>query len=112
MSDMATILAELKNKAADSAQEEQLRRLFQEIADRFESNSSQGVSSLLGDKMNHLRQAFDQPYRAGFGRVVERSVQGVDIDASGHPSFPNFSIEVKTTVDVKVHLARKDIDGL
>lgn len=37
-------------------------------------------------------------YRLGFRRVVERSVQGVDIDISDHATFTPFSIEVKTTI--------------
>ncbi|MBI4456893.1 MAG: hypothetical protein HY644_13485 [Acidobacteria bacterium] len=48
----------------------------------------------------------------GFGRVVERSVQGVDIDISDHPTLPNFSIEVKTTLNDTLQIGHKDIKGL
>src|SRR5438045_6882388 len=44
--------------------------------------------------------------RVGFRRVVERCVQGVDIDAGEHATFPNLAIEVKTT------LSGKGITGL
>jgi len=50
--------------------------------------------------------------RLGFRRVVERSVQGVDIDISDHLTFPNFSIEVKTTLNNTVQIGQKDIKGL
>lgn len=50
--------------------------------------------------------------RLGFKRVVERSVQGVDIDVSEHSTFPNFSIEVKTTLSDTVQIGQKDIKGL
>src|SRR5438445_13347170 len=50
--------------------------------------------------------------RLGFTRVIERSVQGVDIDASEHTTLPNFSIEVKTTLTDKVQIGQKDIEGL
>ena len=50
--------------------------------------------------------------RVGFRRVVERCVQGVDIDAGEHATFPNLSIEVKTTLSGKIHIGQKDIEGL
>lgn len=59
MNDTAKIRAELKNRAADSAQEAQLITLLDEIIARFEAGSSQGVTSLLEEKMEKLRQDFD-----------------------------------------------------
>lgn len=50
--------------------------------------------------------------RLGFRRVVERSVQGVDIDISDHSTWHNFSIEVKTTLDNTVQIEEKDVEGL
>jgi len=48
---------------------------------------------------------------AGFDRVVERGVQGVDVDAVGDPG-ERYATEVKTTQKDAVHFATKDINGL
>jgi len=48
--------------------------------------------------------------RAGFGHVVERGVQGVDVDAAGPGG--KFSAEVKTTRSGVVKFEPKDVDGL
>ncbi len=50
--------------------------------------------------------------RAGFHRIDERSVQGVDLDIGYHGAFPNFALEVKTTEHDKVKIGEKDVDGL
>jgi hypothetical protein len=47
----------------------------------------------------------------GFGRIVERGVQGVDVDADGG-ARERYTTEVKTTQKETVLFARKDIDGL
>lgn len=48
---------------------------------------------------------------AGFGRVIERGVQGVDVDAAnGGPD--RFSTEVKTTTGTTVLFQAKDAAGL
>ena len=46
--------------------------------------------------------------RLGF-QVKNHSSQGVDIDIWNHSTFPNFSIEVKTTIKNTVHLGDKDL---
>lgn len=43
----------------------------------------------------------------GHGRIVEREVQGVDVDVGGH-----WTIEVKTTANSSVTLKQKDVTGL
>jgi hypothetical protein len=48
---------------------------------------------------------------AGFTRVVERGVQGVDVDAVGN-SVERYATEVKTTQKEFVLFAAKDIKGL
>jgi hypothetical protein len=48
--------------------------------------------------------------RAGFGHVVERGVQGVDVDAAGPGG--KFSAEVKTTRSGIVKFEPKDVEGL
>jgi hypothetical protein len=48
---------------------------------------------------------------AGFDRVVERGVQGVDVDAVGDPG-ERYATEVKTTQKDAVPFATKDINGL
>jgi hypothetical protein len=48
---------------------------------------------------------------AGFHRIVERGVQGVDVDAAGD-SGERYSTEVKTTQMSTVHFAEKDRKGL
>ena len=51
----------------------------------------------------------------GFRHVVERGVQGVDLDVAADPDCPGgerYAIEVKTTVGKSVHFGEKDVDGL
>lgn len=48
---------------------------------------------------------------AGFARVVERGVQGVDVDAVGNPA-ERYATEVKTTQTESIPFAAKDINGL
>jgi hypothetical protein len=48
---------------------------------------------------------------AGFDRVVERGVQGVDVDAVGDPG-ERYATEVRTTQKEAVPFAIKDIKGL
>jgi hypothetical protein len=48
---------------------------------------------------------------AGFERVVERGVQGVDVDAVGDPG-ERYATEVKTTQKESVPFETKDINGL
>jgi hypothetical protein len=50
--------------------------------------------------------------KLGFKQVVEKSVQGVDIDINDHPIFPKLSIEVKTTAENTVIIEPKDVQGL
>jgi hypothetical protein len=47
---------------------------------------------------------------AGFVHVVERGVQGVDVDAAG--DYGKFSTEVKTTIAHAILFQPKDVDGL
>jgi len=48
---------------------------------------------------------------AGYSHVVERGVQGVDIDAA-EENEGKYSIEVKTTAGKYVNFEEKDVDGL
>jgi len=48
---------------------------------------------------------------AGYSRIVERGVQGVDIDAAGE-SGEKYAIEVKTTVTKSINFEQKDVEGL
>ena len=48
---------------------------------------------------------------AGFGHVVERGVQGVDVDAALDGRV-KYATEVKTTVTNYVHFLPKDVEGL
>lgn len=48
---------------------------------------------------------------AGFMHVVERGVQGVDVDAA-NDCCEKYGIEVKTTCTDSVEFKRKDVDGL
>jgi hypothetical protein len=48
--------------------------------------------------------------RAGFGHVVERGVQGVDVDAAG--GEVKYSTEVKTTINHAIVFQDKDVVGL
>jgi hypothetical protein len=51
-------------------------------------------------------------YRAaGYAHVVERGVQGVDVDAA-NGSLEKYALEIKTTVLNSVEFKRKDLDGL
>jgi hypothetical protein len=47
---------------------------------------------------------------AGFSHVVERGVQGVDVDAGD--GWERYATEVKTTQKASVHYRQKDVDGL
>jgi hypothetical protein len=49
-------------------------------------------------------------WSAGFIHVVERGVQGVDVDAAGGQT--RFSTEVKTTVNGAIVFQTKDVTGL
>ena len=49
--------------------------------------------------------------RAGFNRIKEREVQGVDIDASNNDEI-KYTIEVKTTTLDSIKIEGKDIKGL
>jgi hypothetical protein len=49
--------------------------------------------------------------QAGFHRIVERGVQGVDVDAVGD-SGERYATEVKTTQTTMVQFAAKDRNGL
>jgi Holliday junction resolvase len=48
---------------------------------------------------------------AGLAHVVERGVQGVDVDAA-NGVYTKYAIEVKTTSKAEIQLKRKDLDGL
>ena len=48
---------------------------------------------------------------AGYSHVVERGVQGVDVDAAGEEG-EEYTIEVKTTSGKSVNFEQKDVDGL
>lgn len=48
---------------------------------------------------------------AGYSQIVERGVQGVDIDVAGE-SGKKYTVEVKTTTTRCVNFAVKDVDGL
>ncbi|WP_373525208.1 hypothetical protein [Nostoc sp.] len=49
--------------------------------------------------------------RLGF-KVENYLSQGVDIDIWNHSQYPNFSVEVKTTIKGTVQLGEKDVEGL
>ena len=48
---------------------------------------------------------------AGYTHIVERGVQGVDVDAA-EQNGDKFAIEVKTTVTRSISFGQKDADGL
>jgi Holliday junction resolvase len=48
---------------------------------------------------------------AGYNHIVERGVQGVDVDAA-EENGDKFAIEVKTTVTKSITFGQKDVDGL
>lgn len=48
---------------------------------------------------------------AGYERIVEREVQGVDVDAGG-ANGAKYAIEVKTTKGEHVRFEEKDLEGL
>lgn len=48
---------------------------------------------------------------AKYPHIVERGVQGVDVDAAGE-SGDKYAIEVKTTVKKSINFEQKDVDGL
>jgi len=48
---------------------------------------------------------------AGYSHIVERGVQGVDVDAAEEKG-EKYSIEVKTTTKKSVNFEQKDVDGL
>jgi hypothetical protein len=48
--------------------------------------------------------------RAGFTHVVERGVQGVDVDAAGGQT--KYATEVKTTINAAIVFHAKDVAGL
>jgi len=48
---------------------------------------------------------------AGYSHIVERGVQGVDIDAAKE-SGEKYAVEVKTTVTKFVNFEQKDVNGL
>lgn len=53
--------------------------------------------------------------KAGFTHIVERGVQGVDIDVaveSGEKYAEKYAIEVKTTTGRSISVGPKDVDGL
>lgn len=48
---------------------------------------------------------------AGYSHIVERGVQGVDVDAAGE-SGEKYTVEVKTTTTTFINFEQKDADGL
>lgn len=48
---------------------------------------------------------------AGYNHIVERGVQGVDVDVAGE-SGQKYTIEVKTTTTRHINFGEKDVDGL
>lgn len=50
-------------------------------------------------------------HEAGFTNIVERGVQGVDIDITGSPE-QKFTFEVKTTEKLSISLSSDNIDAL
>jgi hypothetical protein len=50
--------------------------------------------------------------RIGFNRVSVQLVQGVDLELDIHSTFPKFALEVKTTQNDRVLVAKKDVEGL
>lgn len=65
-----------------------------------------GVFGKIAQKL--LALAF---YDAGFRHVVERAVQGVDIDAAG-PGAESYALEVKTTDGDRLTISRENIEAL
>lgn len=47
----------------------------------------------------------------GYSHIVERGVQGVDVDAADEKGV-KYAVEVKTTVTKSVNFEQKDVDGL
>lgn len=75
---------------------------LRQIRDKF----GPGVFGKLTQKL--LALAF---YEAGFDHVVEREVQGVDIDAAGG-DVGEYALEVKTAEGESVPISRENIDAL
>jgi len=75
---------------------------LQQIRDKF----GPGVFGKITQKL--LALAF---YDAGFDHVVEREVQGVDIDAAGGDAG-EYALEVKTAEGESVPISRENIDAL
>lgn len=48
---------------------------------------------------------------AGYGHIVERGVQGVDVDAAGEKG-EKYAVEVKTTRAKSINFEQKDVNGL
>ena len=49
--------------------------------------------------------------RGGYSHIVERGVQGVDVDAAKEGG-EKYSLEVKTTITSLISFEQKDVDGL
>ncbi|MCH8007395.1 MAG: hypothetical protein IIC91_00875 [Chloroflexi bacterium] len=75
---------------------------LQDIREKF----GPGIFGKITQKL--LALAF---YAAGYSRVVERGVQGVDIDAT-NPQGKRFTVEVKTTGGDTIFISKDNIDAL
>jgi len=75
---------------------------LQRIRKRF----GPGVFGKIAQKL--LAIAF---FEAGFAHIVERGVQGVDIDAA-KPDGPKYAIEVKTTEGDAIVISQENIDAI
>lgn len=73
---------------------------LQKIRDKF----GPGIFGKIAQKL--LALAF---YEAGFKHIVERSVQGVDLDAAADTKY---ALEVKTTESQTVPVSEENIDAL
>lgn len=79
----------------------QTLNLLRKLHDKFEAGPFGKVAQkLLALSFNEL----------GFTHIVERSVEGVDIDVSGQ--MGKFALEVKTTEGSSINLSSENIDGL
>lgn len=75
---------------------------LQQIRDKF----GPGIFGKIAQKL--LALAF---YESGFDHVVERGVQGVDIDAATRDAT-RYALEVKTTEGQRIPISRENIDAL
>ena len=64
MTDLESILSELKVRATDPRQEKQLAEICEQLIQTFEKHSAAGLANLVESKVQPLRDAFDSAHRS------------------------------------------------